>query len=75
VIFCIGAIATLSGIILRITYSSGQSTGALSVICGVVEICFGVLIMKGFPPFVDIAFPAENQPEQAKITDDNNTSA
>jgi len=46
---------------------------------GAVEIVFGVLVMKGFPPLTDIAFPPERMPgqkqEQDMVQDEGSESA
>jgi len=38
---------------------------------GVIEIFVGVLVMKGFPPFVDLAFPEDEENKTDKDNENN----
>src|SRR5262245_59506975 len=65
IIVCLGTINIISATVSMTASASmsassslyGRSFGLSAAIVG-VEIAFGILIMKGFPPFVDIAFPS-----------------
>jgi len=70
VIFCLGITNVIAAVVKMIAINSplGNSGGVLAGI-GAVEIVFGVLIMKGFPPLTDIAFPPERMPGQEQEQD------
>jgi hypothetical protein len=70
VIFCLGIINLIAAVVRMIVTNPplGNSGGVLAGI-GAVEIVFGVLIMKGYPPLTDIAFPPERMPGQEQDQD------
>jgi hypothetical protein len=64
IIFCMGAVGLIGIVISAITSSSLRTFGVAYVaVVGIAEIIFGILIMKGFPPLVDIAFPTGHDEE------------
>ena len=65
VMVCIGVVSLISAVVTTMSSSSsyGRGFGMLAGIA-VLEMIVGVLIMKGYPPFVDIAFPLTSSPSE-----------
>lgn len=65
VIFCIGVVGVISATLTMVSSTSSYSTG-YGFLAGIafLEIIFGTLIMKGYPPFVDMAFPPASDPSE-----------
>jgi hypothetical protein len=61
--FGYGLIYLTEGVIFAMgSYSVSHSQAGVYAVRGAVEMVFGILFMKGFPPFVDMAFPPEQPP-------------
>jgi hypothetical protein len=62
--FGYGLIYLMEGVIYSLgTYQMPHSQAGFLAVRGALEMIFGIMIMKGFPPFVDIAFPPEQPPQ------------
>jgi hypothetical protein len=59
--FILGAVHLFGAVVNRIAEVLSNDPGRFAAI-GLVEMIFGVLLMKGYPPFADIAFPSDEQP-------------
>jgi hypothetical protein len=70
VLICMGVVSLISAVVAAMSSMSsplGSVFGRLAAVAA-MEMIVGVLIMKGYPPFVDIAFPlASSSPDSAPV--------
>jgi hypothetical protein len=68
VLICMGVVSLMSAVVAAMSSMSsphGSVFGWLAAVA-VMEMIVGVLIMKGYPPFVDIAFPLASSTSESK---------
>ena len=74
--FGYGAIYFLDGVLCSIgLFQLQHSQPGYYAARGVVEMIVGILFMKGFPPFVDIAFPPSEPPPPDKSREETKEDA
>ena len=65
IVVCVGVTGLISATVTFVatspSYGNSFGRNSFGYLAGIaaIEIVFGFLIMKGYPPFVDIAFPSE----------------
>jgi len=64
-----GILFIMDGLLLSLgLFETAHSSPKYYLARGVIEIFIGVLIMKGFPPFVNLAFPPEVENKKDELT-------
>ena len=67
-----GVIDVIDGVLGAMNFYEHRSTGSNYYFArGAIQMFIGALIIKGFPPFVDIAFPPDNEKPDVQTKKDN----
>ena len=69
-----GTIYAVDGLLLALGLNQQVNyPPQIYIVKGLIEIVIGALIMKGFPPFVDIAFPLDKEKKFDEQNKDDET--
>ena len=67
--FCYGTLSLVDGLLYSFgLYQLQHSEPKFYAARGAIEMALSIMILKGIPPFVDLAFPADEPPKD-KIDD------